>query len=205
MTPYHFEKIIKKGYSFDIVYMLKLLKNNYDISSMCKNSIKIKNLYATIIRKELYSEDTNELTLTGDELLLFSDSKIETVFKKKSVEFSDFDEWWKIFPSNNKFTHKGMNFKPTRSFISKKADCKRLFEKYVNEKLFTAKEIISATQYDINLKKEQSVKKRENQLTFLQNTYTYLYQKTFEGFIDLSNNVENDDDFESFSKTSVDI
>lgn len=203
MKSYHFEEIIKKGYSLDIIYMLRLLKSSYDISDMCKNSVKIKNLYTTIIRKELYSEETNKLTITGDELLLFSDSEIETVFKKKSIEVNDFDEWWKIFPSNNGFTHKGVEFKVTRSFISKKPDCKKLFEKYINEKMYTAKEIINATKYDINIRKNESVKSRENQLKFLQNTYTYLFQKTFEGFIGLIAEDENDNT-DSY-KTSVDI
>jgi len=186
IKSFHFEQIIKKGYSLDIVYLLTLIKEEFDINDLCENSAKIKAIYNSVIRKGLITED-GKITLLGEELLKFINIETEVVLKKKIDKVSDFDAWWESFPSNNKFTHKGISFKPTRSFRTRKNDCKTLFNKIINEKKFTAEQIIEATKYDVFLKKENSVKKRENQLTYLQNTYTYLYQGTFEGFVDLIN------------------
>lgn len=183
---YHFKEIIKKGYSLDIIFLLKELQAKNDISELCNNSKKIEAIYNSILRKQLYSEELKQLTLEGDELLKFLNTDNVLLVKKSFVKKEDFDYWWEIFPSNNKFIHKGVNFPLTRSFKTRKDDCKKLFEKIVNSKKFTAKQIIDATIVDVETKKENSVRKRENQLTFLQNTYTYLYQGTFEGYVDLS-------------------
>lgn len=182
---FHFEEIIKKGYSLDIIYILKLIKEEYDVKSIYIKSDKIKAIYKSCIRKGLISLE-DKLTLLGEELLNFIniDSPNITI-NKKIIKHSYFDEWWECFPSNNKFEYKGINFKPTRSFRVRKNDCKILFNKIINEKKFTAEQIINATKYDVLLKKQNSVKKEENQLTYLQNTYTYLFQESFEGFVNL--------------------
>ena len=51
---------------------------------------------------------------------------------------------------------------------------------------FTAEQIINATSYDVNLKKERSFKKGSNQLKYLQNSHTYLLQKSFVGFLGMN-------------------
>jgi hypothetical protein len=184
---YHFEQLIKKGYSLDIIYMLKLLKAKVDTAEMRATSKKIGAIYASILRKGLYFEYTHELTLEGDELLKFLDSEAPILVKKKVVKEEAFTRWWGVFPSNNKFVHGGRIFAATRSFKTKKADCKKLFEKLINEKKFTADQIIQATEYDVNMKKDNSVKNGQNELTYLQNSHTYLYQESFEGFVELIN------------------
>ena len=186
----HFEEIINKGYSLDLVYILTLLKNQQDIVTI-KNP-KIQAIVNTCYRKGLITENFS-LTLEGEELLKFLDSEeIKFVRKKKEETKDAFTAWWELYPSTNKFNHNGMSFNATRSFKMKKDGCRQLFNKYINEKKYTAEQIINATKFDINLKKDMSVKKRENQLTYLQNTYTYLYQESFQGFIDILQEEEID-------------
>jgi hypothetical protein len=114
---------------------------------------------------------------------VFISKKTNKTFLKPKVEESEFDKWWGIFPGNDKFTVRGKTFGPTRSFKAKKEGCRLLFNDMILQKEFTADEIINATEFDINLKKERSWKKGSNQLKFLQNSHTYLNQKTFRGFI----------------------
>jgi hypothetical protein len=45
--------------------------------------------------------------------------------------------------------------------------------------------MIAAIEFDVLQKKENSFKTKTNRLTFLQNTLTYLNQRTFEPFIEL--------------------
>ena len=49
--PEKFLEIIKTSYSLDIIYLLKLIEQNYDVSELCKENVKINVLYNTLIRK----------------------------------------------------------------------------------------------------------------------------------------------------------
>jgi hypothetical protein len=50
---------------------------------------------------------------------------------------------------------------------------------------YTAKELMAALEYEILQKKENSIKTKTNRLTFMQNSLTYLNQRSFEPFIEL--------------------
>ena len=184
ILPEQFEELIKKSYNLDIIYLLKLVEQQYDVTSLREESMRIAAIYQALIRKGLITEN-DELTTIGKDLLEFLDAKISTKILKRKPASKEFEEWWEVFPSNDKFEYKGVSFRATRAFKAKKEDCKLLFNKYINENLFTAHEMIEATKYDVQLKKENSVNKRQNQLTYLQNSYTYIYQKSFQGYIDL--------------------
>lgn len=188
----HFQELIRKGYSLDHIYLLSLIHNEEDISSLLEDP-KMEYLHQTIIRKGLLSE-VGIVTIKGKELLDFIENEQSISLPKKEIKLKklEFDEWWKIFPSNNKFSHKGKSFAATRALKVKQEDCKKQFNKLVNDQEFTAREIIEATKIDVLLKKEESVKRGENKLTYLQNSYTYLKQKSFQGFIELIDNLEED-------------
>jgi len=188
----HFQELIRKGYSLDHIYLLSLIHNEKDISSLLEDP-KMEYLHQTIIRKGLLSE-VGIVTIKGKELLDFIENEQAISLPKKEIKLKklEFDEWWKIFPSNNKFSHKGKSFAATRALKVKQEDCKKQFNKLVNDQEFTAREIIEATKIDVLLKKEESVKRGENKLTYLQNSYTYLKQKSFQGFIELIDNLEED-------------
>lgn len=182
ITDVHFIELQKKGYTLDMVLMLSWLNANLDISHIIDGSKKIETIYKTMRRKQLISEE-GELTKVGIEILTFVSKRSNKTFIKPKPEASDFDKWWDIFPSNDKFTIGSKDFGPSRSFRVRKEDCRRLFNDIVLSEKYTAQEIIDATIYDVELKKKLSLKNNKNELKYLQNTYTYLYQGTYEGFV----------------------
>jgi len=202
IMPHHFEEIVKKGYSLDLIYLLSLIYEEQDVTDMIEDSSKIAILHQTLIRKDLLSE-ANIITVKGKELLDFIANEEISKLPKKAIKISEFEEWWKIFPSNNRFSHKGKSFAATRALKVKQEDCKKQFNKLVNDKKFTAREIIEATKIDVLLKKNESVKKGENKLTYLQNSLTYLNQCSFQGFIELIGS--NDEEEKTIIDSGTDI
>ena len=184
ITYFHFEELLKKGYSLDVVFLLKLIEENYDVRALRDDNIKIEALYQTLVRKGLITE--KGLTLTGKELLKFVNIKEPTVRIQKKVDItSEFEEWWKAFPGTDNFTHKGKKFSGDRTLRKTKEDCQLKFDKILEEGEYTAKDLIDSLNLDVLQKKENSVKTGTNRLTYMQNSLTYLNQRSFEPFIDL--------------------
>jgi CRISPR/Cas system CSM-associated protein Csm2 small subunit len=67
----------------------------------------------------------------------------------------------------------------------KKDECKAKLNSILAEGEYTIKEMIAALEYEILQKKENSYKNKSNKLSFMQNSLTYLNQRTFEPFIEL--------------------
>ena len=67
----------------------------------------------------------------------------------------------------------------------KKDDCKLKLKKILDEGEYTTDELVAALEYEVLQKKENSVKAGENKLKYMQNSLTYLNQRTFEPFIEL--------------------
>jgi hypothetical protein len=67
----------------------------------------------------------------------------------------------------------------------KKDECKIKFDSIVGEGEYKPTELIAALEYEILQKKENSIKTKVNRLTFMQNSLTYLNQRSFEPFIEL--------------------
>jgi hypothetical protein len=184
ITYFHFEELLKKGYSLDVVFLLKLIEENYDVRALRDDNIKIEALYQTLVRKGLITE--KGLTLTGKELLKFVNIKEPTVRIQKKVDItSEFEEWWKAFPGTDNFTHKGKKFSGDRTLRKTKEDCQLKFDKILEEGEYTAKDLIDSLNLDVLQKKENSVKTGTNKLTYMQNSLTYLNQRSFEPFIEL--------------------
>jgi hypothetical protein len=55
----------------------------------------------------------------------------------------------------------------------------------MNEGEYTVDELIAALEFEVQQKKENSLKTGVNRMTFMQNSLTYLNQRTFEPFIEL--------------------
>ena len=185
ITPYHFEEILKAGYSLDIIYFLKIANEGYDIEKLCDDP-KLRVLCQTVRRKGLLSENF-KITVIGKSVLGFLDEKGTPEMKlvKKKQVSNDFDEWWKVYPGTDTFTHKGKEFSGTRSLRAKKDDCKAKLNSILAEGEYTIAELIAAIQYEVLQKKENSVKTKTNKLSYMQNSLTYLNQRTFEPFIEL--------------------
>ena len=184
ITDAHYIELHKKGYTIDMIYLLSWLNAGLSVVHIREGSKKIDAIYKTMVRKDLICED-GTVNMAGMDLLDFISKKTNKTFLKPKAEPGEFDKWWNIFPGNDKFTVRGRSFGPTRTFRVKKDGCRLLFNSMVVNEEFTSEQIIQATLYDINLKKSLSFKKGSNQLKYLQNSHTYLNQKTFEGFIGL--------------------
>ena len=183
--PEKFLEIIKKSYSLDIIYLLKLIEQNYDVSELCKENVKINVLYNTLIRKGLITETEDKLTILGTELLEFIESKSSTKFKKKKFGNDGFDSWWEAYPGTDKFEYKGRSFPATRALSVSKDECRTKFNKILLEGNYTSEQLIKALKYDVQSKKDNSISTGTNNLTFMQNSLTYLNKKTFEPFIEI--------------------
>jgi hypothetical protein len=184
VTLSHFEELIKKSYSLDIVFLLKMIEEGISVIELCSSSAKICNMMQTLVRKGLITKE-NKLTIQGADLLKFMEAEQPIKIVKTAPANVQFEEWWKAFPGTDTFTHKGVKFDGSRSLRKDKEGCKLKFDKILEEGEYTAAELIAALNYDVLQKKENSVKQKSNRLTYLQNSFTYLHQRSFEPFIEL--------------------
>lgn len=175
--------LIKQGYSLDLVYLLIAIKNNVIISSDNK---KVETLLHTLMRKGLLSEE-RKVTLEGEDLLNFINSKDGevSVYHKRNTPEDKFKEFWDTFPSTDTFEYNGMKFEGSRALKMNKPECKIKFDAIINEGEYTAQEIIEAVKYDVDQKKRNSFRTRQNKLSYIQNSLTYLRQKSFVPYIEL--------------------
>ena len=187
VTAEQFEELIKKGYNLDVIFLLKLIDEQYDVSSLCEGSMKIASIYQSLIRKALITKDDEKLTLVGKDLLEFMDVKSTGKIIKRKPPTTDFEEWWKTYPGTDSFEYKGKTFKGTRALRLYKDDCRLKFDKILLEGEYTAAQLISALNFEILQKKENSVATNINRLTFMQGSSVYLNQRSFEPFIELIN------------------
>jgi len=186
VNPQQFEELIQKGYNLDVIFLLKLIDEQYDVSPLCDGSMKIASVYHSLIRKGLITTD-DKLTTPGRDLLEFMNTKGGARLIKKKPASTDFEEWWKAYPGTDSFDYKGKSFKGTRALRLYKDDCRLKFDKIILEGEYTAQQLIDALNYEILQKKENSVTTNSNRLTFMQGSSVYLNQRSFEPFIELIN------------------
>jgi hypothetical protein len=188
ISPKIFKEIIKKSYNLDSIYLLKLIEDGQDIAPLYEDSMKISSLYQGLIRKGLISRDDEKITIEGKDLLDFISSDDNTpspkMIKRKPV-VTEFEEWWKNYPSTDSFTYKHKTFKGSRSLRRAKNDCKAKFKAILNEGDYTAQQLIGALKYEVNVKVERSLREGKNLMSYMQGSVPYLNQRTFEGFIEL--------------------
>ena len=186
ITPYHFEEIIKKKYTLDIVYMLKMIEKGFDVEKLCENSETIAVLFQSCIRKGLITEET-KLTIQGVDLINFLNTKDEITLTKFKTKDEDFDKWWKEYPGIDSFEYEGRKFVGSRSLRQNRVECRIKFNKILLEGEYNVDQLIKALKYEVRRKKEISLKTGTNKLSYMQNSLTYLNQRTFESFIDYIN------------------
>lgn len=184
LTFSHFEKMHNAGYNLDHVYLLTLIESGEDVKDLCE-SPRMRALYQGLYRKGLIT-DKGKLTLTGKELMSYASdgTVIDKKAKKEKIEI-DFETWWKAYPGTDTFTYRDKSFKGTRSLRVKKDECKLKFDKIIEEAEYTIEDMIAALEYEVLQKKENSIKTKTNRMTFMQNSLTYLNQRTFEPYIEL--------------------
>jgi hypothetical protein len=178
-----FKEIIKKGYSLDHIFLLQLVKEGRALDEL---GPKIENINNALIRKGLVFD--NKLTLEGEEVLKYLSTpytglKLEA--KKTKEKDDSFSKWWEAFPSTDTFKVGNKLFKGTRSLKAKKEDCKAKLKAILNEGEYTVDDLINALKLEVHQKAENSLKTGQNKLSFMQNSLTYLNQRTFESYVDL--------------------
>jgi hypothetical protein len=187
VTPEQFEELIKRGYNLDVIFLLKLVDEQYDVSPLCDGSMKIASVYHSLIRKALITPDDEKLTTLGKDLLEFMNAKSTGKLIRRKPATTDFEEWWKTYPGTDAFEYKGKSFKGTRALRLYKDDCRLKFDKIILEGDYTATQLIAALNYEIIQKKENSISSNSNRLTFMQGSSVYLNQRSYEPFIELIN------------------
>jgi hypothetical protein len=190
VTPEQFEELIKRSYNLDIIYLLKLVDEQYDVAPICQGSMRIAAVYQALIRKGLITETDEKLTTIGKDLLEFLNSKTGSKIIKRKPATTDFEEWWKIYPGTDSFEYKGKKFTGTRAIRKGKDECRLKFDKIILEGEYTAQQLIAALNYEILQKKESSLQTSSNRMTFMQNSVTYLNQRAYEPYIELINSGE---------------
>lgn len=187
VNPQQFEELIKRGYNLDVIFLLNLIDEQYDISPLCKGSMKIASVYQSLIRKGLITQNDEKLTLIGKDLLEFMNAKTNVKIIKRKPATTDFEEWWKTYPGTDSFEYKGKSFKGTRALRLHKDDCRLKFDKILLEGEYTAAQLIAALNFEVIQKKETSITENTNRLKFMQGSSVYLNQRAFEPFIELIN------------------
>lgn len=186
ISPEHFEEIIKQGYGLDVIFILKATEEAIDLAPLCERNNKILALKTTAIRKGLITED-DKLTIMGNELLQFIGKPSTAKINKRKPDNDGFTKWWNTFPATDTFSYKGRKFVGSRSLRQAKDVCRTLFDKILLEGDYTTEQLIQALLLEIEQKMENSIKTGNNKLSFMQNSATYLRQRTFESYIHLIN------------------
>jgi hypothetical protein len=186
ITPQQFEELIKKSYSLDIIYLLKLIDSEYDVIPLYENSMRLSAIYQSLIRKGLVAKDEHQLTTVGKDLLEFvGEDKTNNKFVKRKPKATAFEEWWKLYPGTDTFTYKGKSFKGTRALRKDKQACKIKFNTILMEGDYTSNQLIKALDFEIMQKVTMSYTTGSNRITYQQNSLTYLNQRTYEAYVEL--------------------
>jgi hypothetical protein len=185
LTLFHFTELQRNGFNLDMIFLLKLAEEGHDLVSLCEGNAKLEIICQGVYRKGLISQD-HKITRIGKNVLEFlkQEAPKDKIVKNKSVN-EDFEKWWKAYPGTDTFEYKGKKFAGSRSLRSDKENCKTRFNSIIVEGEYSVDDLIAALEFDITQKKENSLKTGMNKLSFMQNSYTYLNQRSFEPFIEL--------------------
>ena len=187
VTPYHFEQLLKDGYTLDMIFLLKLIDEEFDIKTLAEGGAKTDMLCQTLRRKGLVSEQF-KITVLGRNLLEFMNSRAKTSkIVKKTQTFAEFERWWAAYPGTDIFTHKGKSFSGGRALRVNKDECQLKLDSILAEGEYTIDQLIAALEYEVTQKKENSFKTGTNRLTYMQGSITYLNQRSFQNYIELIN------------------
>lgn len=211
ISPEHFKELMNKGYSLDSIVMLKLYDSNNgeELDKHLLDNKRIELLKQTLLRKALITEE-HKITSEGRSILDFLSSSMvlegkptAVIEKRKIISLDDFLRWWAAYPGTDTFTHKGKTFAGGRALRVKKDDCRMSITKIIGEGEHTLDDLIKALEMEVMQKKENSIKTGVNKLSYMQNSLTYLNQRTFEPFIELAKTTNIEDVTSSVGGTDI--
>ena len=161
ITPEKFEELIKKSYSLDIIYLLKLIEAEHDVQPLYENSMRISAIYQSLRRKGLIAEDENKLTIVGKDLINYlSPEDTKRKFVKRKPQATAFEEWWKTYPGTDTFSYQGRKFRGTRALRKDKQACKIKFDAILLEGDYTSDQLIQALKYELEQKILMSIRQQ---------------------------------------------
>jgi hypothetical protein len=185
ITPYHFEQLLKDGYTLDMIFLLKLIEEEFDTKTLAEGGPKVEALRQTLRRKGLVSEQF-KLTILGRNLLDFMNTRAKTSkIVKKTQTHAEFERWWAAYPGTDIFVYKGKSFAGGRTLRVHRDDCQAKLDAILAEGEYTIDQLIAALEYEVKQKKETSLKMGTNRLTFMQSSITYLNQRSFQNYMEL--------------------
>lgn len=204
-----FETISELGLTLDHIFILSFIKNNTIEGLKDKKTQKVKGILNTLKRKNIIDDKGNINSGYIDFANAFVTEKIDyqkLVNKVKETnirEEDDFEIWWETYPKTDSFSHQGIKFAGNRALRQSKADCKAKFKLLLMEG-YSVDKLIKALKTEVAQKMAASVRTRTNKLSFMQNTLTYLNKRTFDSYIDVDEQiVEDDNKYSSIEEINV--
>jgi len=180
-TQAHYSSLCKQKIPLDCMFILEMIKEEQDID----NEEFLP--FIQRLQRKGYIDIHNNLTSYGEELYESMKNEVVTEVKTRKrprVNGEKFDEWWETYPATNNFTIQNTDFKGTQNKRIKKDECKRLFNVMCSSE-FDPDDVILATKHHLQTAMELSLKRRENQVSFIPNSERYLRERYFEPYIKL--------------------
>lgn len=206
LTIEGFWQLHTHGIDLNHLFVLECLNEGTDIENHVSPS-KARAWKQNLYRKSLVTEK-GEITALGKDLLSsLGSARSPTAAIKRAIEQKDiqFETWWKTYPATDIFEYKGRTFNGSRGLRQKKEECRKRFNEILLEGEHSAEDLIRALNREVLLKKEQSIRDNENKMKYMQNSATYLNQRTFENFIYPKEEIKIDNPSTIPSSGTVDI
>lgn len=183
-----FEQLLDIGMDINHLYILEALAEGTDLS-LHINSPKVLGWKQTLLRKG-YIDIKEGITEAGKELLSSVGSGKLSIVKasrklKKEKIVDSFDLWWKAYPGTDQFKYKDISFRGTRSLRVKQDECALKLTVILSKGEYTIEEMIEAIEIEKLQKMEESVRVRQNKMSYFLNSLSYLNQRIFEPYIEL--------------------
>lgn len=182
------------------LWILELFYDNKEVAEEVIDELSRTSAYCTLQRKgyienDKISEDGKilyelivSLNTGGEEALQATVKKLTT---DRSAEreklITGFEEWWLAYPTTDRIVDINgvMLKKETRAMRIGKEYCRDKYEKLIAEG-YKHEDLMKALKYEVEMRRQKSERGAENQMTFMHNSKTYLYQRSFEAFIELA-------------------
>lgn len=191
ITPYHFLELLKSGVNLDMLFTLELIEKDIDVDYFFDKSFQGGDILQSLVRKGYISDSLREITTEGRALLEFTrrDPDVKVKLKKKVIITEDvFDKFWDAYPTTDNIVKDNkIIIKGTRAIRKgKKDELKVKLGKILAEGQYTIEDIVRALNFEVDQKIQESIRRRENKLSYMQNPEAYLNQRTFEAYIEIS-------------------
>lgn len=189
IKPYHFNELISNSLSLDMIYCLEMVGRDIDVEYFFKDNIHGLAIIQGLNRRGYIKNGI--LTEEGTKLLLFVSTAPEkrlTLKGRTTISDEEFDRFWNSYPGTDNVIKEGkIIYKGTRALRKgNKQDIRVKLSKILAENKYKLDDIIAAIKFEVDQKTSESIKRRENKLTYMQNIDTYINQRSFEAYVEVA-------------------